>query len=226
MSQVKQKGKREKIVDIVFISLFALFGVVLIKILITIIAGGIPSLFGYSLLNVKTESMHPNIEKGSVILVKLVDEKGVEKIEEGEVIVYNATINGVNTTITHRLIENHANDGFVITKGDANGFNDDPVSTDRVVAVVIKEVNFLSSFYAFLSNGFSFILIIIVPCLLLIAMQVVTIFKNAKALQQEKQEKELNQKIEDIKKQAVEEFLKQQGDEETAKPSGEENNEE
>ncbi len=208
MSQVKQKGKREKIVDIVFLSLFALFGVALIKILINVISGGMPSLFGYSLLNVKTDSMKPEIQAGDVILVKLVNEKSLSSIEEGEIIVYKGKINGVETTITHRLVENNADEGYFITKGDANHFEDDPVSVDKVVAVVVKEVGFLTSFYAFLSNGFSFVLIIIIPCLALIAMQIVSIYKNAKQLQQEKNQAETLKQIDEIKKKAVEDYLK------------------
>ena len=85
------------------------------------------NLFGYTFFEVATASMHPTIEIGDVVIVKITKE-----IEENDIIVY---IDG-ESIITHRLIEK--NDNELIAKGDANNSEDKPINENMVLGKVTK----------------------------------------------------------------------------------------
>ena len=84
------------------------------------------NLFGYTLLEVVTGSMSGTIEIGDGVIVKVTSE-----IKEDDIIVYKKEEN----LITHRLIEMEEN--RLITKGDANNIQDDPITKDMVIGKVI-----------------------------------------------------------------------------------------
>ena len=75
------------------------------------------NIFGYSFFQVKTGSMSGTMEKGDIIIVKLTKE-----VEENDI-------------ITHRIIEKQEEQ--LITKGDANNAEDDPITTDEIIGKVV-----------------------------------------------------------------------------------------
>ncbi len=77
----------------------------------------VPRLFGYSLYNVVSGSMAPEIPVGSVVYVRYVSP---ETIGEGEVIAFESA-GGV---IVHRVVQNRWVEGEFTTKGDANAEED------------------------------------------------------------------------------------------------------
>ena len=113
------------------IAIYMMILVIIILLLYSIIQRKITSekytnLFGYTLLEVVTGSMSGTIEIGDGVIVKLTSD-----IKEEDIIVYKKE----ESLITHRLIEMEE-DGL-ITKGDANNVQDEPITKDVVIGKVI-----------------------------------------------------------------------------------------
>ena len=85
------------------------------------------NIFGYSVFEVATGSMHGAIEIDDAVLVKIGSD-----YQKDDIITYQ---NG-DDFITHRVIS--VQDDLVITKGDANNVNDNPVEKNLVLGKVVK----------------------------------------------------------------------------------------
>ena len=209
MSNVKkQKSKARKIVDGIFIIVFVILCVLLVFVGVSVARGKTPSFFGYSILNVKTESMEPNIPKGAIILVKNVDIDDVKDIEVGEIVVFKSEIKGIPVTVTHRVIENNQEDCYLITQGDANASDDGEIEYSRVVAKYCFKFTILTFLYKVLSSFWGFLVLIILPSLALLISYIISMAKASVALKTAQEESADNEKIEELKKQAIEEYLK------------------
>ena len=88
------------------------------------------TMLGYSAFEVATGSMSNTIEIGDVILVKLIEPK--ETLSENEIVVFTQD----TTLVTHRIIK--INGDQIITKGDANNTQDDPISRGQIIGKVVK----------------------------------------------------------------------------------------
>ncbi len=94
----------------------------------------IPKLMGYEMLEIKSESMKPEIPSGSLIFVDKVD---AAEIFEDDVISFYEEGNDKNI-VTHRVIEIDEENKAFVTKGDANSKQDEKtVSYDKLIG---KEV--------------------------------------------------------------------------------------
>ncbi|MFR5683004.1 MAG: signal peptidase I [Clostridia bacterium] len=85
---------------------------------------------GYTAFEVATGSMSGSIEIGDVIIVKLNE----EKIKRDDIIVFKQD----GYIVTHRVIEVQEDGKTLVTKGDANNAQDEPISKDDVIGKVIK----------------------------------------------------------------------------------------
>ena len=85
------------------------------------------NIFGYSIFEVATGSMKGSIDVGDAVLVKIGD-----KFDVGDIVTYQ---NGTDF-ITHRVISIEENS--VITKGDANNVNDNPIDNKLILGRVVK----------------------------------------------------------------------------------------
>ena len=113
------------------IAIYMMIFVIIILLLYSIIQRKITSekytnLFGYTLLEVVTGSMSGTIEIGDGVIVKLTSD-----IKEEDIIVYKKE----ESLITHRLIK--MEEDRLITKGDANNVQDEPITKDVVIGKVI-----------------------------------------------------------------------------------------
>jgi signal peptidase len=88
------------------------------------------TMLGYSAFEVATGSMSDTIEIGDVILVKLIEPN--ETLSENEIVVFTQD----TTLVTHRIIK--INGDQIITKGDANNTQDDPISRGQIIGKVVK----------------------------------------------------------------------------------------
>ena len=88
------------------------------------------NIFGYSILSTETGSMSPTIEKGDIVIVKIGDE-----IKENDIITYKQD----NVLITHRIEQ--IDGDTIITKGDYNNIQDEPIKKDQVVGKVVHIIN-------------------------------------------------------------------------------------
>ena len=94
---------------------------------IKVLNKGYVNFFGYSIFEVATGSMKDEIDIGDAVLVKINEDYDV-----GDIVTYQSG----NDYITHRVISK--TDGYVITKGDANNVNDNPIDGSLVLGKVVK----------------------------------------------------------------------------------------
>ena len=87
------------------------------------------NVFGYSVFEVATGSMKGTIEVGDAVLVKIDSDFNV-----GDIVTYQSG----NDFITHRVVT--MENDQVITKGDANNVNDNPVESGLILGKVVKVI--------------------------------------------------------------------------------------
>lgn len=160
---------------------------VLIVVIVLLLINAFPSAVGadYSYI-VQSGSMEPAIPTGSIVFVKDVP---AESIEEGDVITY-ADSRGVAPT-THRVIQKfQAGDSVRFqTKGDANENPDpEPVYRDEIVGVVIFSVPYIGYVSAFASTRAGWIVFIAIPCSLLIASELWSLYQALEPVEEETHE--------------------------------------
>lgn len=109
---------------IVFILLAFIIGMVAF----TKIAGDQPNVFGYELKTVLSGSMEPNLQTGSIIVVRQTND--AEHYEEGDIVTFQTE---ERVLVTHRIVEVEGNQ--YITKGDNNdGVDLNPVHELNIIA--------------------------------------------------------------------------------------------
>jgi signal peptidase I len=110
----------------------------------------VPSIFGYSQMSVLTESMKPEIPKGSLIFISQKSEYGI-----GDDVTFLNT--GATLPVTHRIVA--VNGSTITTKGVANDVADTPIDISQVKGKVIKVMpgfgNLLAAFKT--PNGMFFV---------------------------------------------------------------------
>lgn len=105
-----------------FSALLFVFGLVVFVCVLNASAGKVPSVFGFSLLQVQTGSMIPEYEIGTVVVTKKVDAR---ELEVGDVISFYSMDKDISGKVnTHRIVEiEHGGDDnapYFTTKGDHN----------------------------------------------------------------------------------------------------------
>ena len=88
------------------------------------------NIFGYSIFSAETGSMSPTMEKGDIVIIKIGDE-----IRENDIITYQKD----NVLVTHRII--NINENTVITKGDYNNTDDEPINKNQIIGKEVFIIN-------------------------------------------------------------------------------------
>lgn len=168
MEAVNIKNKYLKIIKeiIFYISIFIFLMIVIFSIM------GSNGIGGYKAFNILTGSMSPNINPGSLIITKDIDENN---IIQNDVITFRGS--SINTITTHRVVEvikeKNGNIKFQ-TKGDANDVLDPMlVGQELVVGKVICSIPYLGSIINFFIK-FKFVIVALVIFLLVLS----SIFDN------------------------------------------------
>lgn len=137
----------------------------------TAAAGKVPSLFGFSVLQVQTGSMEPTLKVGDVIIVKKID---TEKLEIGDIIsFYSAGDKDIEGMVnTHRIVERveAATGGYLFgTKGDANDQVDRyKVYYERVIGRFVYDIGPVgSSVVSVIRNPKIIFIFIILPLIII-----------------------------------------------------------
>lgn len=147
--------------NIVLGTLIALLTLVLIMSLISRINGSSPSLFGYSLYRVSSGSMAPELGVGDVILVHSCDGMDVKK---DDIVTYVATSGAMSgKLITHRVVKAPYQEGseyYLITKGDANEAEDDPVNVNQIEGKMLTKIGILKYLFDFFVTPWGLLAII------------------------------------------------------------------
>jgi signal peptidase I len=112
-------------------ALLAVFGLVVL----------VPAVTGSTTLTVLTGSMEPTINPGALIIVKPV---APEDIEVGSIITYRPA-SEQDILITHRVVrqESGAAGTTWVTRGDANGADDEPIVYEQVRGKVLFSLPYL-----------------------------------------------------------------------------------
>lgn len=147
------------------------------------------NIFGYTYFVVASGSMSGTIEVDNVVIVKL-----DSKYETKDIITYK---DNSGEFITHRYIKKVNNK--LITKGDVNNTEDDPISPKQVIGKVISVI--APSFI------FKLLAIIVILIILLILFNFDTFFKRILKKEEKQEEKIIdvseNKKVSTIKKETV-----------------------
>ena len=109
--------------------------IVIYVLIVLILIYGLPKFLAYSLdteypmASITSSSMWPVLKEGDLVLIKGIDK---EELAIGDVVVYS---NERGFTI-HRIVK--LNEKTLITKGDANNVNDNPVAYEQVIGRVVE----------------------------------------------------------------------------------------
>ena len=140
--------------------------------------GRVPSVFGYSVMNIISGSMGEEMPSGSYILVKRVDP---EEIKENDIICFYSTdpaIYGVPNT--HRVVEPpiKTDSGIeFVTKGDESLDNDSETAKgDRLIGLYVGRLYAVERLVAAL-DGRAMIVLIVIMQAAVVAMLVVGAIK-------------------------------------------------
>lgn len=186
----KQSNKKSIVSTILSVAwwcVLALLFLLLVSILGAKIKGEVPSVFGYSVINIISESMEDEIPQGSYILIKKVSP---EEVKRDDIICFystDPTIYGMPNT--HRVVEDPIITGDTvefITKGDANPVADtETAKGDLLIGVYVKNIDALTSFAKALEGNTLLILFIVIQvCLVSMAVYSIVIIKNRKGYEE------------------------------------------
>lgn len=139
-------------------------------------SGGEPQIFGYQIKSVLSGSMEPGIQTGSLIAVKLAEDK--TNFKEGDVITFQEE-EGI--LVTHRITEVVKGGDSVLyrTKGDNNNAEDmNPVLADNVVAeytgLTVPKAGYFINFSQSKNGAF----LLLIPGFLLLIYSAVSIWRT------------------------------------------------
>lgn len=133
---------------------------------------GIPTFRGYKALSVISGSMEPTIHTGDVIIIRPVAR--AEEIAEGDVLTYRSK-EKADMLITHRVVGIVSLNGTpkaFVTKGDANESQDlDTVSFTQVIGRYEFRLPYFGYISSFIRKPLGIMLAVVLPGLVLIAME-------------------------------------------------------
>ena len=193
--ELKKRVTKEQIINIMLNVFIVIFGLILVfsvynKIQVSFFGKDYSDFFGYSVFEVQTGSMKPEISPGDWIVVK-----ATKNIKLEDIVTYKDG----KDFITHRVIGKSG--GTYITKGDANPSKDDPVDEKQMVGVVVK---ILPAFGFFKKTIFNPIVLVSIIITILIFNYVMKSNKKDNLVEKEKKNNmELQNKIKDLSKKTI-----------------------
>jgi len=142
-------------------------------------------IFGNQALIVRSGSMLPTIDVGSIIVIRPLDSlispiSATPKYEKGDIIAFRSEKNS-NTIITHRVTSYEIFNGTVFykTKGDANEEIDNwQVDEKNIIGKSFLTIPEAGKILAFAKSKYGFPLLIILPSLIVILMESLNIVKE------------------------------------------------
>lgn len=236
-------GGKEKVKKIVGYITTAIIAVILIAVFVTLITvfvsigkGETPTVLGYRLYYVVTDSMTPNIVPGDVIISKKVTETSVRELQKGDIITYIAESGEMRgMAVTHRIYEGihydeSVGEEVVTTRGDKAGAAlDAPVKLTSIEAVMVRKSAAMTAIYKLLKSGAGFALILIIPLAIMLVSLIVRLVIALKSNEPEgaengdekaQAEADKEARIAEIKARAIAEYLS--GDNGAEKPAADE----
>ncbi|MBR6531124.1 MAG: signal peptidase I [Clostridia bacterium] len=198
--------KAKKIISRVFSAasvLIFIFGLVVFVSVLNASAGKVPSVFGFSVLQVSTGSMEPELMTGSVVVVKETD---VNSLKVGDVISFYSTDKDINGQVnTHRIDKIEYSVGtsrspIFTTKGDANDDVDrEKVHSMNVIGKVVYDLGTVSgSVISVFRNPNVIFFVIVLPLIFITfgeAINLATLIAKSKYDKEEDENADAEEKI-------------------------------
>ncbi len=137
----------------------------------------------YGAFVIVSPSMVPTIKVQDAVVIKHVDAK---KLKKGDIITFISTdAQYAGLTVTHRIIDIEKSDAGKLlfrTKGDNNNTPDDAlVPEDNIDGRVFLKIPKIGYLQSFLSKSYGWLICIVIPCLTVIAVEIVKIIGTARA---------------------------------------------
>ena len=144
----------KKIINVISIVVLILIVGFVIFTLASRIMGETPSVFGYYIFRVSSDSMEPTLMVGDVILVHKADP---EDIQKNDIITYQSKDGSMyGRDVTHRVVADPVlkNDTYYFqTQGDAQGAPLDKVITyNQIKGKYVRKLTLISKFYGLIST--------------------------------------------------------------------------
>ncbi|HHX87039.1 MAG TPA: signal peptidase I [Firmicutes bacterium] len=151
------------------------------------ITGSEPSLAGYRLYIVLSDSMAPAFRAGSMVVVRPAEPGS---LEAGDIITFQDPAGGANS-ITHRIAAVHTEGGLAFTtRGDANNTEDlEPVPAGKVIGKVTVAVPYAGYLVNWSRTKTGLLALVIVPGLLIITLELRNLLRYASEVEQKKKER-------------------------------------
>ena len=145
-------------------------------------------LFGYKPYIVLSDSMKDTFAVGDLAVSKKVDP---ETLQVGDIITFESIDpSNYGETVTHKIreITTYEGEPAFITYGTTTGADDSyPVPFDNVIGKYVFSLPKMGYFFEFLKSPSGYVLVILIPFLLLIALQGVRFFKLMRQYKSEQQ---------------------------------------
>ncbi len=221
--ETKEKIKSiDKVGNVIFIAIFIIITFAVGSVAFQIFSGTTPSMFGYRMHYILTESMTPTLQVDDVIISKVVGERvEINELQVGDIITFIGEYGDIKgVTVTHRIVKapyfsESLQKQVVLTKGDKEGAKiDDPVPVENIMGVMAVNAKLLGSIYQFVTSTIGMILVIGIPLVVVFVILIVRLVKVILVPVKEELDKEIamseEEKIAEIKAKAIEELLQQQ----------------
>ena len=146
-----------------------------------------PTMFGHQAYIVLSGSMSPAFETGSLVITQPLNPSS---LEVGDIITFQG-FDPNSPLVTHRIVERHTEGGLEFTtRGDANNANDDrPVPAANVVGKVNYAVPYFGYVLDFAQSKPGLLSLIIIPGVLIIVFEIISLFKYAAEVDKEEKSK-------------------------------------
>ena len=147
------------------------------------------SLFGISMLAVKTDSMHPTIKVGDLIFIN----QKADSVDEQDIITFFTTISGERVLNTHRIIDVIPEGGMVEERYETKGDNEaiaDPIFVSKSEVIGLyngTRIPVVGHVINFATTGTGFFVLIVIPLFGYFAYHVVRVVLVAKEYKKEKE---------------------------------------
>ncbi len=139
---------------------------------------GVPTLFGYEVFSVQTDSMYPTLKPGDLVIDRVM--KDASQLRKGDIITYWTVIEGERVLNTHRINKVYDGGSYLIfeTKGDKNSVADTlTVHEAEVVGVYATHIGGLGKVLDYLQTSTGFLLVIVIPVALFFIFHLIQFFR-------------------------------------------------
>ena len=173
----------------IFIKLLNIISTVIFVIMLALMIFFAPMILGYKPAVILTGSMEPTFPVNSVVYYKTAD---FSQIAVGEPIIYQKS----KALITHRVVEKNIEEGYVVTKGDANNTKDSyEVNIEEVRGKVYFMVPYIGYAALIIQNRYIFIMLI---SILVLNIALNKLFEEDDDKETSSEKTNINYKLEEI----------------------------